>query len=116
MVLGFIRKAGSFLRNQVGKAYQRFKDNPIDFVSDVSKSLTGIDPREDIMRIKESGMEALGGAKQVLGALKQGLSGDIGGALRTAGEGVERTIGAGRRALGQAQMLGAKFTGGKKEE
>lgn len=112
MVLGFIRKAGAFLKDQVGKAYQRFKDNPIDFVSDVSKSLTGIDPREDIARIKESGMEAVGGAKQVMGALKQGLSGDIGGALKTAGEGVEKAVGSARKAIGQAQALGGRYISG----
>lgn len=112
MVLGFIRKAGAFLKDQVGKAYQRFKDNPIDFVSDVSKTLTGIDPREDLMRIKESGMEAVGGVRQVMGALKQGLSGDIGGALKTAGEGVERAVGGAKRAVGQAQQLGGRFVSG----
>lgn len=112
MVLGFIKKAGSFLAEKAGRLAKRVAEDPIGALSAGAKFLTGIDPREDIQQIVGAGKKAFTGLGGVVSGVKDIARGRPGQGIQDIVEGGSMLVGGAKEALGRGQQLAGKLARG----
>lgn len=112
MVLGFIKKAGSFLARKAGRLAKRVAEDPIGAFSAGAKLLTGVDPKEDIEKIVGAGKKAFTGLGGVVSGARDIARGRPGKGIQDIVEGGGMLVGGAGEALGRGQALAGRLAKG----